>query len=117
MHACPPISSDFTSCFRIVERTLCIGVWVKRSSEGHVCGPEPRALLPSFGGSQAVPFGPFGLADILRLDSFHIRKANVWNLGVNGHLHAAHVLAIEDTPADGTDEPNMASSLMHNTLS
>jgi|LakMenEpi03Aug12_release.lakeMendotaPanAssembly.Ray.scaffolds.fasta_scaffold337454_2 hypothetical protein len=58
-HAWPPISSERTPFRRIVERTLRIGLGVKRTSQFEVRLPQFRRLLQPLGRGQHVPLRPF----------------------------------------------------------
>src|SRR5215813_14833843 len=73
-HACPPMSRARTRCARIEERTLSIGLGIKRASEREEGGPEFGVLAPSFGGCQAIPIGPLWPHEFL--------GTNAWRDGV-----------------------------------
>jgi hypothetical protein len=66
-----------TRCERSVERTLWIGLGIKRSSQGEEGHPQPLALQPSLLGREANPLGPLLSVEVFRVDpplsSFHAR--------------------------------------------
>src|SRR5207244_3902512 len=64
-HACPPMSSARTRCARIEERTLSIGLGIKRASQRQERRPKFAALAPSFGRRQAEPLRPLRSYDVL----------------------------------------------------
>ena len=65
----------------IVERTLSIGLGIKRTSKRQVGRPELLTLMPALEGSQAIPVGPLPLDDFFRRDhGFQsTRRAGVYN--------------------------------------
>jgi len=64
-HAWPPMSSALTRCARIEERTLSIGLGIKRAPQRQERCPKFAALAPSFGRRQAKPLGPLRPDEIL----------------------------------------------------
>ena len=59
MHAWPPISSERTPFRRIVDRTLRIGLGVKRTSQFEVRLPQFRRLLQPLSRREHIPLRPF----------------------------------------------------------
>ena len=89
MHAWPPMSRLCTPCVRIVERTLRIGLGIKRTSQGQIGRPQTLALHPPLDRSQPIPCGPLGVAQILRLEercSSRIRCEKRVSVGPMGHI-------------------------------
>src|SRR6266540_3994802 len=60
--------SAWTWCSRIVERTLSIGLGIKRSSKLQIGLPQLLAFPPPFEGLEAVPLRPLVPAEIFGRD-------------------------------------------------
>src|ERR1043166_8080229 len=71
-HAWPPISRAWTRRAAIVERTLCIRLGIKGTSDLQVVCPQLTALLPPFERGEPIPIRPLASNDVFQLDHVHL---------------------------------------------
>jgi len=67
----------------IEERTLSIGLGVKRSSQGKIGLPQLHGFAKSFLGGEAIPFRPLLTGDFFRCRPFHIAYPNAKKISSN----------------------------------
>jgi len=66
------MSSVLAPLFRIEERALSIGLWVKGSSKREISLPQLRGFKEALLRAQCVPRGPLSPGDILRSKALHV---------------------------------------------
>ena len=88
-HAWPPISSERTPFRRIVERTLRIGLGVKRTSQFEVRLPQFRRLLQPLGRGKRVPLRPFVSNEGSKVDHMRSPTTSLTAIGRRGEIALA----------------------------